>query len=125
MSKSLVRTRDGERSLLATQLDTADSLLSRTKGLLGRSTLPTGEALWIKRCNSIHTFFMRFAIDAIFVDENLKVVSVYEDLRPWRITRLHFKASSVFELPSGTLAGTLKDVKRGDHMSIENGGTNG
>jgi uncharacterized protein len=118
----LVRTRDGERALLATTLGTADSLITRTKGLLGRDSLPAGEALWIKRCNSIHTFFMRFAIDAIFVDDNLKVVSVYKNLKPWRITRLHFRASSVFELPSGTLNG---EIEAGDAMSVESGGGNG
>jgi uncharacterized membrane protein (UPF0127 family) len=58
-----------------------------------------------KRCNSIHTAFMKFPIDVLFVDKDLKVVSVYENLKPWRITRLHFRASSVIELPAGTIAG--------------------
>jgi uncharacterized membrane protein (UPF0127 family) len=93
---------------IANDLKTADTLLSRTKGLLGRSSLPAGEGLWIKRCNSIHTAFMKFPIDVLFVDKNLKVVSVYENLKPWRITRLHFSASSVIELPAGTLAGSTK-----------------
>lgn len=88
----LIRTRDGVRALLASNLFTADGLVSRTKGLLGRKSLPLGEGLWIKRCNSIHTLFMRFAIDAVFVDDNLKVVSIYRNLKPWRITRLHFRA---------------------------------
>ncbi len=112
----LIRTRDGVRALLASNLFTADGLVSRTKGLLGRKSLPLGEGLWIKRCNSIHTLFMRFAIDAVFVDDNLKVVSIYRNLKPWRITRLHFRASSVFELPAGTLK---NEIEAGDLMTVE------
>ncbi len=119
----LVRTRtngsNAGRAVLASNLETADSLVSRTKGLLGRQNLPAGEGLWIKRCNSIHTFFMRFSIDAIFVDQNLKVISTYQDLKPWRMTWLHLKASSVFELPSGTLKESVADIEPGDQLSIE------
>lgn len=97
---------DNPLAQIASDLRTADTLFSRTKGLLGRSCLPKGEGLWIKRCNSIHTAFMKFPIDVLFVDKNLKVVSVYENLKPWRITRLHLCASSVIELPAGTLADT-------------------
>lgn len=99
---------DNPNAPIASDLKTADTLLSRTKGLLGRASLPQGEGLWIKRCNSIHTAFMKFPIDVLFVDKDLKVVSVYENLKPWRITRLHFSASSVIELPAGTLAGSTK-----------------
>lgn len=122
---TLIRTRSaGHNAVLASKLGTADTLVTRTKGLLGRSSLPAGEGLWIKRCNSIHTFFMRFAIDAVFVDSDLKVVSMYQDLKPWRITWLHFSASSVFELPAGTLTGTIDggsaiDLKVGDQLSIQ------
>jgi uncharacterized membrane protein (UPF0127 family) len=108
MSTAQLFTNDNVSAQIASDLKTADTLFSRTKGLLGRSSLPEGEGLWIKRCNSIHTAFMKFPIDVLFVDKDLKVVSVYENLKPWRITRLHFSASSVIELPAGTLAGTTK-----------------
>jgi uncharacterized membrane protein (UPF0127 family) len=88
---------------LASDLKIAETLVSRTKGLLGKKTLPKGAGLWIKRCNSIHTAFMKFPIDAVFVDANLRVVSFYHGLKPWRITRIHLHASSVFELPTGVL----------------------
>ncbi len=123
MPATLVRNRntgrDAGRAVLAIQLGTADTLVTRTKGLLGRSSLPAGEGLWIKRCNSIHTFFMRFAIDAVFVDDSLKVVSMYQDLKPWRMTWLHLTASSVFELPAGTLKDSASDLEVGDQLSIE------
>lgn len=102
---------------LASDLRIADSLITRTKGLLGRPNLPEGEGLWIKRCNSIHTVFMKFPIDAVFVDDDLKVVSVYHALKPWRITRLHLKASSVFELPAGTVE-KFGGIKIGDQLLV-------
>ncbi len=113
---------------LASDLRIADTLLTRTKGLLGRTSLPEGEGLWIKRCNSIHTVFMKFPIDAVFVDDDLKVISIYHTLKPWRITRLHLKASSVFELPAGTLE-KLGGVRVGEQLLVRDmepvGGTDG
>lgn len=118
----LIHASDKRRDVLASKLETADTLAARTKGLLGRKELPTGEGLWIKRCNSIHTFFMRFAIDAVFVDRDLKVVAVHRDLKPWRVTWPHLRATSVFELPSGTLSSS-SNLNVGDSLSIEaNGG---
>lgn len=99
----------------------ADSFYSRAKGLLGESNLPEGEALWIKgsrfvACNSIHTWFMRFAIDAVFVDKHLVVKAIYRDLRPWRLTAPVLGAWSVFELPAGALAKTTIEV--GDQLHV-------
>ena len=125
MIKQLSRVGDPEP--IATAVTVADSFLARSKGLLGRNHLAQEHALWIKRCNSIHTFFMKFAIDAVFVDKKLKVVSIYQDLKPWRITRIHLKASSVFEFQAGTLA-HLKTgmIKVGDQLTYSNnGGSNG
>ncbi len=116
--KVLLRSNSDKRAVLATELNTAENFVTRTKGLLGRDSLPTGEGLWIKQCNSIHTFFMRFPIDAVFVDKQLKVVAMHEGLKPWRVTRLYFKAASVFELPAGTLS-TIVDFKIGDQLKVE------
>lgn len=116
--QTLIRSHDGGKAVLASKLKTADTLASRTKGLLGRQELPSGEGLWIKRCNSIHTFFMKFAIDAVFVDSELNVVAVHRDLKPWRITWPHLRATSVFELPSGTLA-TDSDIAIGDRLIVD------
>ena len=119
----LIRTHGANHAVLASRLATAENFVTRSVGLLGKSSLPQGEGLWIKRCNSIHTFFMRFPIDAVFVDDKLKVVSVYRALKPWRLTRLHFRASSVFELPAGTLG--TDAIAVGDQLCVENGGGNG
>lgn len=108
MSTAQLVTASQPSKPIASDLKTADSLFSRTKGLLGRKSLPEGEGLWIKRCNSIHTAFMKFPIDVLFVDKDLKVIHMYENLKPWRITRLHFRATSVIELPAGTLASSTQ-----------------
>ena len=64
--------------------EVARSFLARLKGLIGRRGLPPGQGLLILRCNAIHTFFMRFAIDVTFYDRENRVVKTVRDVRPWR-----------------------------------------
>ena len=64
--------------------EVARSFLARLRGLIGRRGLPPGQGLLILRCNAIHTFFMRFAIDAVFYDSEDRVVKVVRNVRPWR-----------------------------------------
>jgi len=92
-------------AVLAENLETANSLFARLKGLLGRSSLPTGHGLWLRPCNGIHTFGMRFSIDVVVFDSDLRVIASVSDLLPNRITPVYLRASSVLELPAGTLAG--------------------
>lgn len=114
----LNRTRETE---VANHVEIADSFWSRTKGLLGRDSLPAGEALWIQgsrlvACNSIHTYFMRFSIDAVFVDRDLRVTKIYRNLGPWRMTWPAPRAQSVFELPAGTLS--VRSLEIGDQLHV-------
>ena len=74
--------------------------LRRMRGLLGRSGLPAGEGILLRPAGSIHTFFMRFAIDAIFLDRDLVVVGIEPSLAPWR-TASRRGAKVVVELASG------------------------
>ena len=101
---------------LACNLVKAENLFARMKGLLGRSSLPTGEALLLKPCNSIHTFGMRFAIDVIFLDRKNRVVAITKNMQPNRLTRLYLHAASVLELPAGTLEATSTAI--GDEVEI-------
>ena len=64
--------------------EVAETFAQRAKGLIGRTPLPPGTGLLIKRCNCIHTFFMRFAIVATFLDGAGKVVKTVRNIRPWR-----------------------------------------
>jgi uncharacterized membrane protein (UPF0127 family) len=72
----------------------------RLKGLLGRSRLASGEGLLIRPTSAIHTCFMRFPIDAVFLDRDLVVVKVVSELRPWRVAARR-GAKSVLELAAG------------------------
>jgi uncharacterized membrane protein (UPF0127 family) len=114
-SLRLLHPRTGR--VLADVLEVPRTSFGRGLGLMFRRELPPGQGMWITPCNGIHMFFMRFAIDAVFVDRKLRVVRVRPDLRPWRVVPLVLRAHSVLELPAGTVA-TLA-LERGEPLSIE------
>jgi uncharacterized membrane protein (UPF0127 family) len=95
------------RCLLAT------TPFTRSKGLLGRASLEPDEAMLFRPAGSIHMFFMRFAIDAVFCDRDLVVLGVVRDLRPWRIAG-HKGAKVVVELS----VGGAEDVHPGDRLVL-------
>lgn len=95
-----------KNALLAENTTIADTLFKRIKGLLGRKDFNKGEALIIKPCNSIHTFFMRFPIDVVFVDAKKRVVKTISNMRPFRISGICLKARFSVELPAGSLQKT-------------------
>jgi uncharacterized membrane protein (UPF0127 family) len=95
----------------------ADSFLSRGLGLLPRSSLKIGEGLRITKTSSITMLFMRFAIDAVFVDRVGRVVRVAERLPPWRVAIVARGAAEVIELPAGTASETRTQV--GDELVFE------
>jgi len=70
------------------------------RGLLGRRDLPHGEGLMLRPASSVHTAFMRFPIDAVFLDRDGRVLKVARGLRPWK-TSARRKARAVLELPAG------------------------
>jgi uncharacterized membrane protein (UPF0127 family) len=104
-------------SELSSHVAVADNLLKRLKGLLGKSEMAQGESLWIKPCNSIHTFLMKFPIDVIFLNKKNKVIATRINLQPNRLTRLYPKAVSVLELSAGTIQATSTEV--GDEIEIK------
>ncbi|MBD0328511.1 MAG: DUF192 domain-containing protein [Thermoleophilia bacterium] len=85
------------------------------KGLLGRAALPRGEGLLLRPASSIHMWFMRFPIDAVFLDEELRVVRVVRDLLPWRIAAKR-GARAVLELPAGEIE--RRGVREGDQLRL-------
>jgi uncharacterized membrane protein (UPF0127 family) len=93
----------------------ADRPLSRMRGLIGRSGLPAGEGLLLRPAPSIHTAFMRFEIDALFLDRELRVLHVVERLRPWRMASKR-GARAVLELAAGESA--RLDVRVGDRLEL-------
>ena len=91
---------------LVTAGRSADNFWTRFVGLMGVAGLAPGEGLLITRCNSIHTHFMRFPIDVLYVSRALEVVHVDRAMAPWRFGRIHCQSSFVVEIPAGAAAGT-------------------
>ncbi len=89
---------------IASRVKIANNSWTRMKGLLGGADFPPGEALIITHCQSIHMFFMKFSIDVIFCDSQNKVVGLCQDIKPFYLSPVFFKASFAIELPSGTIA---------------------
>jgi uncharacterized membrane protein (UPF0127 family) len=96
----------------------ADSPLRRMRGLLGRSELDGEEGVWLRPASSIHTLFMRFAIDAVFLDRDNRVVRVAGHLLPWRTAGAR-GARSVLELRAGECA--RRGVAVGDVLVLGDG----
>lgn len=114
----LYKTSNSGAELLVDHLMVAESFWERGKGLLGRKSLAEGEALWINPCNNIHTFFMKFAIDCIFVDSKMEIKNIAKNVTPFRIAGPYWRASSVIETPSGFV--DAKKLKVGDHLYVVN-----
>ncbi len=105
-----------ENIILFEKLFVANTLWTRGVGLLGRPSMTSDEAILITRCNSIHTFFMKFSIDCIFLDKNMKVKSIRADIKPGRIILPVWGASSVVELAAG--ASSRCNIKVGDQLDV-------
>ncbi|MBI5242872.1 MAG: DUF192 domain-containing protein [Elusimicrobia bacterium] len=88
---------------MASRVRVANGPASRAVGLLSRSSMDPEEGLWIVPCAMIHTLFMRFEIDAVFLDRELRAVRVVEKLKPWRLSSWVLGAHSVLELAGGAL----------------------
>jgi uncharacterized membrane protein (UPF0127 family) len=109
----LNRTRN---AVLADAAEKADTSAKRRTGLLKHKSLPRGEGMWIVPCESVHTFFMKFPIDLVYLDRKLKVRKVRHSVPPWRLSAC-FMAHSILELPAGIAAET--GTRAGDELSIE------
>jgi uncharacterized membrane protein (UPF0127 family) len=94
----------------------ADNPWQRFMGLMGKRELDADSGLCLRPCSSIHMFFMRMAIDAVFLDKDGVVVRIYPSLRPWRVTRVVRKAKACIELPAGSMAAA--GVQVGDRLTL-------
>ncbi|MBI3522446.1 MAG: DUF192 domain-containing protein [Chloroflexi bacterium] len=118
MQRRRLRARNATRgTILASECRVADSFLSRGLGLIPRSSLRDGEGLLITRTSTITMFFMRFAIDAVFLTKDGHVTRIAPRLRPWSPVAGARGAASVLELPPGTAARTATQV--GDDITLE------
>jgi uncharacterized membrane protein (UPF0127 family) len=106
-----LRREDG--SLVCERCLLAETALTRMRGLLGRRELPTGEGILLRPASSVHMAFMRFPIDAVFLDRDLRVVKVAAELRPWRAAGSR-GAKAVLEIPAGEAA--RRGIRTGDRL---------
>ena len=107
--------RSGDGALICSGCAIAERPVARMRGLLGRSGLAPGEGLLLRPAPSIHTFFMRFPIDVVFLDWDLKVLALAEHVRPFRIAS-HRAARTVLELPAGEI-GRLR-IEAGQQLQL-------
>lgn len=103
------------KTQLASRMEVAGSGPARSKGLLGRKSLEPGEALWIVPCEAVHTFWMQFAIDLVYIDKQKRVRKVKSSVPPWRLSAC-FLAHSIIELPAGVVVQT--ETQPGDVLEF-------
>jgi uncharacterized protein len=113
MHRVTLRRESGE--VVVDECVVADTPVSRMRGLLGRSEFRPGEGLLLRPASSIHTCFMRFPIDAVFLDGGLRVLGISDELRPWRAASRR-GAHAVLELPAGESA--RRGLVAGDKLAF-------
>ena len=109
------RTRGGR--VLASDVYGVAGFGGRLLGLMGHPALPPGQALVLDGDNSIHTLFMRFPIDVLFLDKAGRVKHLYHAMPPWRVSRIVVGSTRIVELPPGVLDATETEV--GDELVFE------
>jgi uncharacterized protein len=104
-------------TVVAEQAELAVTFFTRLQGLLGRKELPEKHGLILRPTDQIHTFFMAFPIDVLFLDSSNHVVRMIGNMGPGRISPFMRHVKSVVELPVGTIAGSA--ITPGDELRIE------
>ena len=104
------------QSVVGARIRVARSVVDRTVGLLRTPELNPGEGLWIERSPSIHMFFMRYPIDAVFISKDSRVTKVVQNLKPWRVVWWAPGARDCLELRAGAAAASGTQV--GDELRL-------
>lgn len=119
---SLVARNVSLNTVIADRVAVAATRAERAVGLLSRSGLEPGEALWIVPSRGVHTLGMRFSIDVVALDVAGNVIDCVSDLRPWRVRLPRAGTAGVLELPAGTVAASHLEV--GHRVVLERTGQN-
>ena len=101
--------------VLAQNARVATSFTDRLIGLMFSKDLGDKDALIIKKCKSIHTFFMRYAIDVMFIDNKKTIVKIIRNINPFRMTLFYIKAVDVIEFKAGSIS---SEIHEGDTLEI-------
>lgn len=113
MSRILINQANG--APVVEHLLVAETTIERMRGLLGRSSLPRDTGMLILPCRSIHMWFMRFPIDAAFLDADLRLLRIVRGLRPWQLAFAPVKTHCVLETATGVLDG----LAAGDRLELK------
>ncbi|MBQ4493714.1 MAG: DUF192 domain-containing protein [Elusimicrobiaceae bacterium] len=100
--------------IIASDLEMKASFLGRLIGLLGKKSLKEGQGIVLKPCSQIHTCFMRFNIDAVFISKDFKVLKIIKDMRSWHFSPIVLKSLYTLEVA----AGAIKDLSEGDYIKF-------
>lgn len=106
-----------KNTCLGTKIVVADSPHRRVVGLLGTTGLEPECGLLIFPTQAVHTFGMKYPLDLVFLDKNKKVIGIRKCLRPYRLSRIYWRAQCVLELPVPTIENTRTEV--GDYLQWE------
>ncbi len=110
--------RKNQNEILLTELCEAKTFSQRLQGLLGSKPLTENQGLLIYKCRSVHTCFMTFPIDCIFVDDQFEIKSLVKNLKPWRLSQVSWGASSVIEVAAGQVE--RLNLKVGEVLHVGN-----
>lgn len=116
MNKRMNIYNSTKNTLISDKVEVAKTFWTRTCGLIPRKEILKGESLMIEPCCSVHTFFMRFPIDIIFVDRENKVIALYENVGRNKALPIHPGAKYVIELCAGEISAL--NVEKGDFISV-------
>ena len=119
---SFARIRTADGAVVCERCELPKSSFAQTRGLLGRDGLDPGSGMLIDSTPPVHTFFMRFPIDVVFLDRDWTVVGVRHRLRPWRVAGAR-GAVAALELPEGAAAAS--GVREGDVLVLDELGSHG
>lgn len=100
--------------IIASDLEMKDSYLGRLIGLLGKKGLKKGQGIVLKPCAQIHTCFMRFAIDVVFISKDLKVLKIIKNMGAWHFSPIVLKSLYTLEVA----AGGITDLAEGDYVKF-------
>lgn len=101
---------------IASRVESALTFSRRLIGLMGRSTIPDEQGLYFPDCKSIHTFGMKFAIDVLFLDKEMKITKIIRRLKPNRVVFAPFSTCATLELAGGVLK--KHDLEVGDQIAL-------
>ena len=100
---------------IAHNVKRASGFFERSLGLMFSSGMHGLDGLLLEPCKSIHTFFMKYPIDVVFLDRQMNIVAIVRNMRPWRVSRIYFKAVYTLELGGGALPDS---INVGDSLEV-------